>query len=137
VVEWLAYKGEEGRREIVAVEAAYTSQTCPQCGLEKAWPGDLGQRQRRCEACGYEGQRDVAAAQVILQRALNGRKPAAVEGAVGDPTKQEPACDNGMILAHASSGKLPELGQGRTRERPNPKRFFRARVEFDRESIRK
>ena len=87
---WLKYKGCEGGREVVAVPPEHTSRICPACG-ERVWKGDLGQRKRVCPICNWEGDRDVAAARVILQRALKGRGPASVEGAIKGPRKQEPA----------------------------------------------
>ncbi len=64
---FLATKAKLHEREFVQVPAAYTSQTCPQCGsIHKK---SLSTRTHQCSACGYETGRDVAAAQVILQRA--------------------------------------------------------------------
>ena len=44
-----------------------TSQTCPRCQTHTG-KKDLSERVHRCSECGYEANRDVAAAQVILQR---------------------------------------------------------------------
>ena len=43
------------------------SQTCPNCGHQKK--KTLAQRVHSCEKCGYECDRDVAAAKVMLDRA--------------------------------------------------------------------
>jgi putative transposase len=62
----LSYKAAEAGRELVEVDARYTSQTCPACGKRKR--KSLSEREHRCE-CGYIAHRDVAAALVILGRA--------------------------------------------------------------------
>jgi putative transposase len=60
-------KAEEAGRRVVRVDPRGTSQTCPGCG--KIEPKPLAQREHRC-VCGLELDRDVAAAQVILDRGL-------------------------------------------------------------------
>ena len=74
------------------VNARKTSQICPNCGVETG-KKDLSERTHSCSNCGYTTDRDVAAAQVVLQRGL-----AAVghtvkmlsEGKfIGIPTKKE------------------------------------------------
>ncbi|MGB7414211.1 MAG: transposase [Thermosynechococcaceae cyanobacterium] len=55
------------------VDARYTSQECPECGVIKK--KDLSERVHRCE-CGYTTDRDVAAAQVICTRGLRGMETA-------------------------------------------------------------
>jgi putative transposase len=69
-----------------------TSQTCPQC--EAHVPKDLGVRIHDCPECKYATDRDVAAAQVIVQRGISAvvhtvdKSP--VEGmCTGTPMKQE------------------------------------------------
>jgi putative transposase len=44
-----------------------TSQTCPRCQTHTG-KKELSERVHRCPECGYETNRDVAAAQVVLQR---------------------------------------------------------------------
>lgn len=64
-IRFLSYKAEEAGRKVIEVDCAYTSQTCPACGvIEKKL---LSQRIHEC-ACGYTTHRDIAAAQVILGR---------------------------------------------------------------------
>ena len=63
----LSYKAESAGRKFVQVDPAYSSQTCPSCGTIKR--KELSERVHSCD-CGYVADRDVAAAQVILQRAL-------------------------------------------------------------------
>ena len=46
-----------------------TSQTCPQCGTHTG-KKELSQRVHHCGHCGYQTDRDVAAAQVVMQRGL-------------------------------------------------------------------
>lgn len=64
-IRLLTYKAAEAGRRLVEVDCAYTSQTCPSCGvIEKK---KLSQRIHSCE-CGYSTHRDIAAAQIILGR---------------------------------------------------------------------
>lgn len=57
--------------QVIPVNPAYTSQTCPACGtVDKANRPD--QATFKCVSCGYEANADVNAAQNILHRALTG-----------------------------------------------------------------
>ncbi|MEG4303175.1 transposase [Microcoleus sp. D3_18a_C4] len=49
------------------VDPNRTSQTCPLCQTHTG-KKELSERVHRCQTCGYETNRDVAAAQVVLQR---------------------------------------------------------------------
>ena len=49
------------------VDANRTSQICPNCGTHTG-KKDLQKRVHECRECGYKTDRDVAAAQVVLQR---------------------------------------------------------------------
>lgn len=49
------------------VDAHGTSQTCPQCQTHTG-KKDLSERVHKCPECGYETNRDVAAAQVVMPR---------------------------------------------------------------------
>lgn len=51
------------------VDAKKTSQICPNCGTETGQK-ELSERTHSCSNCGYTTDRDVAAAQVVLQRGL-------------------------------------------------------------------
>ncbi len=51
------------------VDAAYTSQTCPQCNT-RTGKKPLGLRMHSCPECGYTTHRDIAAAQVVCQRGI-------------------------------------------------------------------
>ena len=64
----LSYKAEEAGRILVAVNPAYTSQDCSQCGhrLRKA----LSQRRHVCPCCGLILDRDENAARNILRLGL-------------------------------------------------------------------
>ena len=68
----LKSKAEWAGVEVVEVNAAYTSQTCPSCGAVAK--KILSQRQHVCP-CGYTAHRDHAAAQVILARGQVGMPP--------------------------------------------------------------
>lgn len=67
--QYLAYKAEKAGARLVEVDPRYTSQTCPECGQVAA--KDLKQRVHECD-CGCVLDRDVAAARVILHRAVAG-----------------------------------------------------------------
>jgi putative transposase len=75
----LSDKAESAGRKVVKVDPRHTSQTCPECGTVE--PKSLSERIHRC-ACGYKADRDVAAAQVILHRAVRGPGAANVGGYV-------------------------------------------------------
>ena len=64
----LSYKAEEAGRILVAVNPAYTSQDCSECGyrLRKT----LSQRRHRCPSCGLDIDRDENAARNILRLGL-------------------------------------------------------------------
>jgi putative transposase len=65
----LAYKALKAGCRVVEVDPKYTSQTCPECGtVEKK---TLSDRVHECD-CGCVLDRDVAAARVILSRAVAG-----------------------------------------------------------------
>ena len=51
------------------VDARKTSQICPNCQHETG-KKTLAERVHKCDNCGYETHRDVAAAQVVLIRGL-------------------------------------------------------------------
>jgi putative transposase len=73
----LTDKAESAGRRVVKVDPRHTSQTCPSCGTIEA--KKLSQRIHKC-ACGFTADRDVAAAQVILHRAVHGPDAANVGG---------------------------------------------------------
>lgn len=65
----LCDKAESAGRRVVKVDPRGTSQTCPECDTVKA--KELSERLHACP-CGFTADRDVAAAQVILSRAVHG-----------------------------------------------------------------
>lgn len=69
---FLTYKAANAGTMLVAVDPRGTSQTCPECGSVVA--KTLADRTHRCE-CGCVMDRDVAAAKVILHRAVTGLGP--------------------------------------------------------------
>ena len=71
------------------VDKNYTSQTCPNCGTHTG-KKDLSVRTHQCFECGYEIDRDVAAAQVVKNRGLT---------AVGTTVVKQPS--NGAHAAKA------------------------------------
>lgn len=64
----LTDKAESAGCRVVKVDPRYTSQTCPECGAIE--PKKLSERVHSCP-CGFTADRDVAAAQVILKRAIH------------------------------------------------------------------
>ena len=66
--EWLEYFGRIYGVPVIAVEAAYTSQNCSNCG-EKVIK-TLSTRTHECPHCGYAADRDQNAAINILKSAL-------------------------------------------------------------------
>jgi len=65
----LSDKAESAGRRVVKVDPSGTSQTCPSCGTVER--KKLSERVHSCP-CGFTADRDVAAAQVILFRAVHG-----------------------------------------------------------------
>ncbi|MEA5523353.1 transposase, partial [Limnoraphis robusta Tam1] len=66
--EWLEYFGRIYGVPVIAVEPAYTSQNCSNCG-EKVVK-TLSTRTHKCPHCGYKSDRDENAAKNILKSAL-------------------------------------------------------------------
>ena len=73
------------------VDARVTSQTCPQCGTHTG-KKTLAERVHKCDECGYETDRDVAAAQVVMQRGL----VAVAQSFVGGFPKARKLCKKGI-----------------------------------------
>lgn len=77
------------------VDAKGTSQTCPNCDTHTG-KKTLALRIHKCEECGYQTDRDVAAAQVVMQRgcvAVGHTVIKLVEGSgLGVPMMQESHC---------------------------------------------
>ena len=68
-VSILTPKAESAARQVSAVNPAYTSQDCFNCG--KRVPKKLSVRLHSCPHCGFEANRDHNAALNILNKALN------------------------------------------------------------------
>lgn len=79
---FLEYKAANAGVRLEAVDPRGTSQTCPECGAVAA--KTLSDRTHRCE-CGCVLDRDVAAAKVILQRAVSQMGPGHGLGAPSVP----------------------------------------------------
>jgi len=75
LIHMLRYKAAIAGSELIEVDPNHTSQTCPECGSIKA--KDLSERVHNCP-CGCVLDRDVAAAKVVLQRAICGPREAKV-----------------------------------------------------------
>ncbi len=66
ILKWVCWK-----RGVFYAEVDFTgtSQTCPSCGTNTG-KKELSVRVHRCPECGYTTDRDIAAAQVVVQRGL-------------------------------------------------------------------
>ena len=73
------------------VDANFTSQTCPNCGVATG-KKELSQRVHECSNCGFKTDRDVAAAMIVEQRGLAalglGVKLPVEEEVIGDVPKK-------------------------------------------------
>ena len=76
-IQILCDKAESASSKVVKVNPRGTSQTCPSCGSVE--PKKLSERVHRCP-CGFMADRDVAAAKVILHRAVHGPAEHKVSG---------------------------------------------------------
>ncbi|MGB9774821.1 MAG: RNA-guided endonuclease InsQ/TnpB family protein [Bacteroidota bacterium] len=91
ILKWVSWKRGV---YFAKVDPNGTSQTCPQCGTHTG-KKELSERVHHCDECGYTTDRDVAAAQVIMQRGLaliaDGQSVIlpVEEGCLGTPMKQE------------------------------------------------
>ncbi len=89
ILKWVAWKRGV---YFTKVDPNGTSQTCPQCGAHTG-KKELSERVHQCSECGYTTVRDVAAAQVVVQRGLVAVGQTAIlpveEGCSGTPMKQE------------------------------------------------
>jgi len=66
ILKWVCWKRGVFYAE---VDANLTSQTCPNCQTVTG-KKDLSERVHHCPECGYRTNRDVAAAQVVMQRGI-------------------------------------------------------------------
>lgn len=89
ILQWVAWKRGV---YFAKVDPNGTSQTCPQCGAHTG-KKELSERVHECGECGYTTDRDVAAAQVVMQRGLTAVGQTAMlpveEDCLGVPMKQE------------------------------------------------
>lgn len=76
-IQILCDKAESAGSQVAKVDPRGTSQTCPACGVVE--PKKLSERVHACP-CGFTADRDVAAAQVVLHRAVH--RPAEAKQAV-------------------------------------------------------
>ena len=89
ILKWVSWKRGV---YFARVDARGTSQTCPNCGIHTG-KKELSERVHKCNACNYKTDRDVAAAQVVMQRgnvAVGQTVVLAVdEDCLGVPMKQQ------------------------------------------------
>lgn len=83
----LRYKSIETGALVIEVPAAYTSQTCAECGVvdEQSRNGERYQ----CRSCGHTAHADVNAARNILSRRTDGAAACGGSAEVRRPMKQE------------------------------------------------
>lgn len=81
LAQMILYKAEDAGRDVILVPAAYTSQTCHQCGHVAA--GNRHEQQFRCTSCGHADHADVNAARNILRAGLALRDASAEREAQG------------------------------------------------------
>jgi putative transposase len=84
--QFLSYKAENAGREFIAVNPAYTSQDCSNCGYRQVMP--LSDRVYLCPECGLSLDRDHNAALNIIARGLTSIGYQSVE-APAFPTRGE------------------------------------------------
>lgn len=84
----LSDTAERACRTVVRVDPRHTSQTCPECGQVR--PKLLSERVHACD-CGFTADRDVAAAMIIKQRAVQGSWGLNVGGYVERGTRKAAA----------------------------------------------
>ncbi len=65
LLKWVCWKRG---KFFAVVNHRGTSKQCPSCGSE--WDNNLSIRWHKCKECGYENNRDVAAAEVICNRGI-------------------------------------------------------------------
>lgn len=68
LLRYITYKAEEAGREVIAVNARHTSQTCHQCGHVDA--ENRHATEFRCTCCGHIDHADINAARNILRAGL-------------------------------------------------------------------
>lgn len=105
----LVAKAEEAGRQVVFVNAAYSSQTCAQCGHVAA-ENRRTQTLFVCASCGHQDHADVNAARVILRRAeLPPAGSSAELSDRGDPRNElswarNPVTQTCCVRAHPTNG---------------------------------
>ena len=89
ILKWVAWKRGV---YFAKVDAKGTSQTCPNCGADTG-KKELSERVHHCDTCSYKTDRDVAAAQVVVQRGCTAVGQTVVlaveEDCLGVPMKQQ------------------------------------------------
>ena len=87
-VEMLRYKVVPHGAAVVEVPAAYSSQTCADCGVVDA-ASRRTQAEFECVACGHRANADVNAARVLYTRGSHGGAGCGGTAARGRPAKQQ------------------------------------------------
>ena len=84
LVHMLGYKAESAGGLVTKVDPRFTSQTCSCCGWRPEQRIGLAVRVFRCDICGHTQDRDVNAANNILQRAMCPNPGGVIPGTCGD-----------------------------------------------------
>lgn len=89
ILKWVSWKRGV---YFALVDSRGTSQTCPNCGTHTG-KKELSERVHKCNTCNYQTDRDVAAAQVVMQRGCVAVGQTVVlpveDGRKATPVKQE------------------------------------------------
>lgn len=104
----IEYKAAWAGRQVVAVNPAYTSQTCAVCGHVA---GDNRHKERfLCVSCGHTDGADDNAAKNILQRALAEATPSAVGGDPAELRQVEGCCSDPVKPEFSLAGNTTGIG---------------------------
>ena len=112
-VAMLRYKGEVTGCRVIDVPAAYSSQTCAECGVVDG-SSRKSQSEFECVACGHRANADVNAAKVLYSRGMRGGEVCGGD-AIGRPTKQKLRVARrglGSGSEASASAKAPDFSLG-------------------------
>jgi len=102
---WIDWQAEKRGVPAVVVDPRGTSTTCPKCGGKIE---EVGHRQMRCAACGFEEDRDVVAVLNIEKRAL-----LKMGGPLAAPTAPPPPNDGCSPEPMGGTDEPPQGNLGR------------------------
>ena len=77
--EKLKYKAAKVGSQVIEVDPAYTSQTCPKCGFAHKGNRDKKLHIFQCECCGYQSNDDRIAAMNLYSKGIQYRSTVTTE----------------------------------------------------------